>query len=440
MPIDWEQQLMSATFSTAANEEVVPELAESTVPVVVIAEAQINGSELIGEQGQASPLVIADVPFINGVNGVDHPDLSMTSEPQVSPAAPPPPPAPAPTKFHDMDLEKMHYKLYYIGYLTPQEFLDDLGKIVKNAENESHEDHERLFKAQSMVNTARLMLQGWEPQFRGECERMAVREMERRLERRRTRAAEKEAAKAKEIEEGKKTSAEGRKAGSSGSDEPPAHSYGTRRATRHNGVQPEVVDDPVDIERRLKRQRSEVTRESAEPLSAGANGATESELLDPDRAAKRARTTPKPDGSPVDAPASLSGTDHAQELCVTPQQDTDTPRGVLSVSELTGEPSAMDLSMDAGVPAEGSSHLTEEPSAPPLPVFHIDEARVIALQEHLVHSTSSLTVEQLEQLRALCLSCIWRNRGEWDRDSMIGQLMEIVTDFVQQVQQVGVGF
>ncbi|KAF8596521.1 AAA-domain-containing protein, partial [Ceratobasidium sp. AG-I] len=440
MPIDWEQQIMSATLSTGAIEEVVPELAEITAPVVAVAESQIIDSDLVGEGALVPIVIVADAPTTNGINGVDHPDISIVSEPQVSPAAPPPPPAPAPAKFHDMDLEKMHYKLYYTGYLTPQEFLDDLGRIVKNAENESYEDPERLFKAQSMMNTARLMLQGWEPQFRGECERMAVRETERRLERKRVRAAEKEAVKNKESAEGKKVGTDGRKAGSSGSDEPPAHSYGTRRATRHNGVQPEAGDDPVDIERRLKRQRSEVARGSAEPLSAGAGGAAEPELLDPDRAAKRARTTPKPDGSPVDVTASTSGTEPAPSLFSTSQLDSAVPRGALSVAELTGEPNAMDVSVDLGDPVEPIKGSPEELSSPPLPAFHIDEARVTALQDHLVHSTSALTVEQLEQLRALCLSCVWRNRREWDRDAMLGQVMEMVTDFVQQVQQVGIGF
>ena len=167
MPIDWEQQIMSATLSTAANEEVVPEFVETSTPAVVVVEPQIHSSELVGEEGHVPVAVVADAPTTNGINGVDHADISIVSELQVSPAAPPPPPAPAPAKFHDMDLEKMHYKLYYTGYLTPQEFLDDLGKIVKIAENESYDDPERLFKAQSMMNTARLMLQGWEPPVQG---------------------------------------------------------------------------------------------------------------------------------------------------------------------------------------------------------------------------------------------------------------------------------
>ncbi|KAF9041907.1 AAA-domain-containing protein [Hymenopellis radicata] len=73
--------------------------------------------------------------------------------PAVIPATPPIP------QLYDMDLERMHAELYKDRYLVPQHFLNDLRKIVHNAE---------------------FSLQEFEPQFRMECEKMAMREMKRR--------------------------------------------------------------------------------------------------------------------------------------------------------------------------------------------------------------------------------------------------------------------
>lgn len=423
LPLDSEEAMREAVQPTEeAAPEVVVEQAEQVdaVPVVIAVEPQVNG--VVPE----APPVVAVVVDTNGINGTDHAHPAPAPVPgthtPVSPAPPPPPaPAPAPIKFYDMDLEKMHYKLYYIGYLTPQEFLEDLTKIVKNAEHGTSEDSDRLFKAQQMVVTAKLLLNGWEPQFKAECERMAGRESQRRLERKKARAAEKAAAKAKE-EEAK--NAEGK----SGSDEPPAHSYGTRRATRHNGIQPEVVDDPVDIERRLKRQRSEATGASAEPEASGSG--VDTEMADPDRAAKRARTTPMPDGSPVDA--AQTSRLSAEAVAEPAQQSSPLPT-TEPVEGADPNVMAVDPLAQAVVPPIADPEPQE-----PFPVFHIDESRLQALGDHLVHSTSALKVEQLEQLRAICLNCIWTHRGDWDRDAMIGRMMEVVTDFVQQVQQVDI--
>ncbi|KAG9100345.1 hypothetical protein FRC06_004238 [Ceratobasidium sp. 370] len=427
MPVDWEQAMPTSGVVTITSEEAGEGLVDAA-PVVVVEAPLVNG---IVPESPAELTVLDETgnPLTNGSNGIEHTDPADPPQPQVSPA--PLPAAPTPIKFHDMDLEKMHYKLYYIGYLTGDEFLNDLGKIVKNAELDAEHDCDRLYKAQSMLNTARLMLHGWEPQFRAECERMALRETERRAERKRVRAAEKEAAK---VEREKAGNGDGKKAGSS-SDEPPAHSYGTRRATRHNGVQPEVVDDPVDIERRLKRQRSEVARASAEPSSA--DGAADESMLDPDpdRAAKRARTTPNPDGSPVNV---VPGADILQPLAeIVP--DIESHHDTASATELTTESNAMDVSPEDQTLPTPVDSTSIQPQTPP-PTFQVDESSLRALEDQLIHSTDILNVEQLEQLRAICLNTVWRHRGDWTRDVMLGELMAVVTDLVQQVQQVGSSF
>ncbi|CAE6418854.1 unnamed protein product [Rhizoctonia solani] len=418
-----EQQRIQNEAKQVANED--PEANVSTTDPPVIEPVVVDGPAVNGSTEEAGSLTIT--VETNGINGTDATVVQVPVPGQDAHVSPAPPPeiVPRPVKIYDMDLEKMHFKLYYVGYLSGEEFLQDVQQIVRNAEvgSATDGDSDRLLKAQQMANAARMLLNGWEPQFKVECERMAVREMQRRQERKQVKAAAK-AAKAKE-KEAEQKKAEGKR---SGSDEPPSHSYGTRRATRHNGIQPEIVEDPVDIERRLKRQRSEATRGSAEPASAGSG--PDVEMEDPDRAAKRARTTPMPDGSPVDVLPTVAPASPVGAIAPIPSEAMLAPPSAISSNPTEMNTMSVDLSQE---PAPTPEPEPEEP----LPSFHVDESRLQALGEHLVHSTTSLKVEQLEQLRALCLNCVWRHRSDWDRDAMLGKMMEIVTDFVQQVQLVG---
>ncbi|KAF8882024.1 hypothetical protein CPB84DRAFT_1686882 [Gymnopilus junonius] len=166
---------------------------------------------------------------------------------------------------YDMDLERMQMDLFKGRYLTPQDFLDDVGKMLHNAEVRQHEDLERLHRAQAMYIAAEVSIQEFDPQLRIECERMAVRERQRREAKR-----EKGKGKDKEV---------------NGTPAP----TGTRRSARANGLQPEhPITDPVKLERRLKRMRGEessgVDSHGSEGEANGING------VDPaGRDAKRTR-------------------------------------------------------------------------------------------------------------------------------------------------------
>ncbi|KAJ3534217.1 hypothetical protein NMY22_g7024 [Coprinellus aureogranulatus] len=139
---------------------------------------------------------------------------------------------------YDMDLDRMHSLLYKGHYLTPQSFLDDVGKMVHNADVRSHEDLDRLHKAQAMFTAAQVSLLEFDATFRMECERMAVREQQR-------------------MEAQNKDKGKGKEKGSRNASEERADVPQTRRSTRSNGFAAELVTmtDPVKLERRLKRQR-----------------------------------------------------------------------------------------------------------------------------------------------------------------------------------------
>jgi hypothetical protein len=70
----------------------------------------------------------------------------------------------------------MHAELYKKWYPTLQDFLDDVAKMVHNADVRSHKDLARLYKAQAMLTAAQVRIQEFDSQLKVECERVAVRE------------------------------------------------------------------------------------------------------------------------------------------------------------------------------------------------------------------------------------------------------------------------
>ena len=481
----------------------------------------------------------------------------------------------------DMDLERMHAELFKGRYLTPQDFLDDVGKIVHNADVRSHEDLDRLYRAQAMFTAAQVSIQEFDPQLRLECEKMAVRERQRREHHKKNKGKEK--AHDNQLNGGVPV--------------------GARRSARNNGQQPELpITDPVKLERRLKRQRGEEcsgadSHGSEEEL----NGAREA-----GRDAKRTRIIDdEDDRDPLDTIGVTPGSavrSHVVRfatgviepmapltaLSPTPARSANhhgtcthsipvdyrnsvVPSGAynnisaqvpanynnipsasyrgmpaqpgpssanhrknpsafdpdqMSVDESSSRPSGFDpsllnpmpstqpqfhpspfssrpsdsafnfpvMSIDPADPftthaAQGQrmsftqllaktptpppppplnlapsqpipSHRTPTPHirtpepervptpapvlepmvievertpSPPLPDFHVDNGLVEDLRQILRDSTASLTIEQLEQLRATCLGNLWRHRSDWDRDALIRELQGVVKEFVEDV-------
>jgi hypothetical protein len=401
---------------------------------------------------------------------------------------------------YDMDLERMHMDLYKAKYLTPQDFLDDICKIVHNANAHMYDDNERLHKARAMLTAAEVSVQEFDPHFRHECQRMAERERKRRLERKKAK--------------GKNPAEEGQNG---------MYAPGTRRSARHNGQQPEMaITDPLQLERRLKRARPG-DRASGSPESGGENQQDGAVAL---RQPKRPRTvlSDDDDHDPIDLigpsssqqvkaatvrfanggqPVKPSAAPEAEQPVV--QHPVGAPFDAMAIDSPAHTPRrtgfdpfllnplpSEDVRMRSFTPslngvASGSGSHTpvfsplpqhlgglqlpvqsfpahssprtpvhtlgplpdsdmlpvvpppREPtrSPTPLPDFHVDEELLSKLQYQLKTRTSQLSVEQLEQLRATCLSCIWRHRAEWNRDALVhelfGMLDECLDDFVAGV-------
>ncbi|EKM75062.1 hypothetical protein AGABI1DRAFT_132600 [Agaricus bisporus var. burnettii JB137-S8] len=226
----------SFDFSEPRGQVEAPAPVEATtIPVPdVEVPPQVNGIIEVVDQEQAQVQV--------AINPMDV-DLPPPSLP------PPPPPAP---RLYDVDLEKMHVDMYRGRYLTPEDFLEDIVKIVRNTEIRAYEDMDRMYKAKAMLTAAEVSIQDFDPVLRSECERMAGRERQRREEHRRNRAKVKEREREKEREENV-----------------------NRRSTRSSGQVLDIsITDPVKLERRLKRQRggSAGSSQHDEEDGAGVNG------------------------------------------------------------------------------------------------------------------------------------------------------------------------
>ena len=119
-----------------------------------------------------------------------------------------------------------------------------------------------------------------------------------------------------------------------------------------------------------------------------------------------------------------------QEVPVAPPHTVDQqPNG-------TGPEEQQDVSRsECGPPAEPDAPEPMEVARTPtpLPDFHIDEYSVEQLKDYLRVSTAELNIEELEQLRATCLAAVWRHRTEWDRISLVEELLSIAKEFVQEV-------
>ncbi|KAF4602613.1 hypothetical protein EYR40_005828 [Pleurotus pulmonarius] len=383
-------------------------------------------------------------------------------------------------QLYDMDLEHMHIDLYKDKYLTPQDFLDDVGKMVHNAAVRMHEDLDRLHKAQAMYTATQVSMQDFDQHFRMECDRMAARERRRREERRRQRDKE------RGVEDDRLVNGNG------------LNGPTTRRSARANGQQPEIsITDPVKLERRLKRQRADGTN------GIDSNG---SEEEGSDRAPKRSRTVdgdgnePDPLGGPSDAshqseamqgvvagpltrqptvhfadeapgagapsskPPSLPPTtppaDSSMAVDVTPSKPSGfdpsllnpvsrednpfagtSPRSSVPPADNDAVPSsALPLRLSAEPPVARRSKsptpmIIERSPTPPLPDFIVDEQQLSAFAQQLCDDTRFLSIEYLEQLRATCLGCVWRHRTEWDRGELIHELSDTVHQFVEEVRQ-----
>jgi ATPase family AAA domain-containing protein 2 len=434
-----------------------------------VATEQVNGdvhvNGTVGDAQEPQPAVIQIE--IDGV---------LQAQAQVQTLIPPRP------KLYDMDLERIHNDLYKNRYLTPNDFLYDIRKIVHNAQMMEHDDPDRRYKAEALLTAAEVSMHEFDPQMRLECERMAHRERKRRDER------------SKERERGKGKDANGAAS---------TYAPGTRRSTRNNGQHIEVeITDPVLLERRLKRQRSgDGTGDSQASGSEASNGpsikrsrmgspddldligprvngvrfADDMQSVEPTPSIQQVLSGSEPQLTSV-PPVAFHVPEQSDNPFLVPTSPQPQPSSSNAIASLLNPTSPMEMAaaahilpMPGPIPSSLSTpvhpipgqepanlpkaQLTPPPSGPsedpvppvspaamevereptPLPDFIVDEAQVDVLKAMLVSQTGLLNIEQLEQLRATCLGVVWRHRADWDRAGLVKELTETVQEFVEEV-------
>lgn len=311
-----------------------------------------------------------------------------------------------------MNLERMQRRLYYNGYLTIQDFMDDLGKIVSNAEEAAEVDTERVVRAHQMRNLAVILLDQYlDAGFRAECESMARRQLVR------------EAEKQKAEDEAKRAIEEAAAA--------PRRPSGERFSARVQGQAPEHRF-PVDvsaIERGSKRSRSSsarnsggVEQEGGERKKARSNLINEVDVM-------------------IEAEASGSGSvsveaSGGEQAQLQLRQDRGTP--VIDGDETADPSTAAPLVPATSLNGIGAIAEPSSATVPFVPVehppFECPSQELERLRRHLLDMTSRFNIDQLLQLRAACFDVVWRRRSEWDRSSMLEELYRLVDEVAEAVE------
>ncbi|SPO30592.1 related to YTA7 - 26S proteasome subunit [Ustilago trichophora] len=286
-----------------------------------------------------------------------------------------------------MNLEKMQKRLYYNGYLSCSGFMADIHKIVQNAEEAAEVDQDRVFKAHQLRNLAIVLMDQYiDAGFKEECDRMALRQMAREQEAEEAKAkakqsAEEAAAKKAELAKGERSSA--RIAGK----EPEAAILEERGNKRQRSVSGQMQDASTS---------TAATTSTAAAASAAEGGVAETSVSD--------MQVEPVSNSTTNSASADGGEEEARKR-----------------ARLTSP------TVPVATTAEGNPTSTSTPTAqpPPHPPLTYTTAAYTHLLNRILTSTSTYNIDQLSRLRASCFNAIWTHRADWNRDELIGKLIEI---------------
>ncbi|TIC21668.1 AAA-domain-containing protein [Wallemia mellicola] len=301
---------------------------------------------------------------------------------------------------YDIDLEKIHFNVYKDNYVNPAQFVDDVAKIVHNAELDKS-DQDRLWKAEQLLTHARVLVdQAFDAHFRIECQRMADRESKRIAEYKEKRKKERE-------EKENKKKEEEALANKDKDDQQQSSNEQTENQDEHHDKDPsaesnedaqsnEVGDQDHDNGTSLKRPRE---------------GEMEGLKEGPD--SKKAKGDVEMHESLTEGQSPGPENDESEKQ---PEQ-ADQP-GQSEQPEQIEEPS--------------TKSPTPEPE--PEPEFVVDKQQLDALLNEAVTLLKDFNVDELEQTRAAISSVIWEHRYEWNRQSMIDVVRTTLHDCKYDVE------
>lgn len=320
-----------------------------------------------------------------------------------------------------MTLEKMQKRLYYNGYLTCKDFMDDLSKIVSNAEEASEVDEERLTRAQQLRNVANILIDQYvDVAFRVECERMSERmlkrEEESKLAEERARAEASAAASAAAAAAATTAAAPSEPSSAVVNLNVAGESHADKKRSATSGNE---AGSSLEEEEARKRARISEREENDLSMDLGdeqaallAQGIGPSPELT--RGAQMQAQT-QPINSSHGFPQYSSALHHEDKTAIAQQPYLN---GI--ASPIVHAPDTPPLA---------------RPKAAPLPPFKVDRQKLDELFGYMLNRTSSFNIEQLEQLRASCFDIIWKRRAEWDRCGLVKELKKLTDEIVEAVEE-----
>lgn len=320
---------------------------------------------------------------------------------------------------YTMTLEKMQKRLYHNGYLSVAAFLEDVNKIVFNADQAQEVDTERLTRAHQMRNATIIMLDNFiDASFRADCDAMAARMLAREKAEAEAAAAKAAGANAPPVPAAAGERQSARVAGAAPDHAAPVD-VGTlerenKRARRdsdkaadsgdESGARKRVRQD-IDVMMGLSAEGADLLARGASPITVASGSAQAQALLPP------AVSSMLPGGSPLKQSLTL------------PDDESSGPKTPVHVpaAPVPGLPSAI---LDA----------PSTPAAAPIhPPFKVSQQALGKLMADILSRTYNFNIEQLEQLRATCFDAVWRHRADWDRTKLVALLDELSIDVARAV-------
>lgn len=282
-------------------------------------------------------------------------------------------------KPHDIDLARIQLRVSKHKYFAPQDFLDDILKIVENAKNA--QEVPLILKTEELLAQIKLHVDTFDPNWLPRFERYKKRMVERKAE----------AVKRREAEAGK-------------------------------GKEKEDVVEVVVQELNTGLNVNAPAGLSGESGEGGLKRAREEEGADGERAGKRARD------ESMDIDQSIHPSITVESI----------PTASIPSMQQTGESSNTSSRLATTSVPIPSVPAPRQATPPPPPVYPpficpIDDMNKLSAELRL--RTDKLNVDQLEQLRAGLYDLIWRSRAEWDRRDVLGKAIEKVKEFVQEVDE-----
>lgn len=87
-------------------------------------------------------------------------------------------------------------------------------------------------------------------------------------------------------------------------------------------------------------------------------------------------------------------------------------------------------------PSHSATNLQTPPKIPDVyPNVVLNPEYIESLHSALTQKTSGFSVEQLEQINTSLMDCVWRMRGEWDRNRMTAIVIETFNEVLKDMQE-----